>query len=78
MFTHPHLSSQIASHRHRDMLASAQQHRLARQLRAQARASRPASRAARRLRIFLPSKTVAALTRCVLALPGARRPSPAP
>ena len=50
MFTHPHLSSQIASYRHRDMLASAQQHRLARQLRAQARASRPPSRAAERLR----------------------------
>ena len=47
MFTHPHLSSQIASHRRRDMLASAQKHRLARQLRAQARASRPARRAQR-------------------------------
>ena len=47
MVTHPHLSSQIASYRHRDMLASAQQHRLARQLRAQARASHPGRRAQR-------------------------------
>ena len=47
MFTHPYPSSQIASHRHRDMLASAQQNRLARQLRAQAKASRPARRAQR-------------------------------
>jgi hypothetical protein len=78
MFTHPHLSSQIASDRHRDMLASAEQHRLARQLRAQARASRPARRAAGRTRIFLPSQTVAELARCVLALSGARRPSQAP
>jgi hypothetical protein len=78
MVTHPHLSSQIASDRHRDMLTSAQQRRLARQLRAQARASRPARRAAQRLRIFLASQTVAELARCVLALSGARRPSPAP
>jgi hypothetical protein len=50
MFTHPYLSSQIASDRHREMLASAEQQRLARQLRAQARASQPAGRAAGRLR----------------------------
>jgi hypothetical protein len=50
MFTHPHLSYQIASDRHRETLASAHQRRLARQLRAQARASRPAGRAAQRLR----------------------------
>ena len=50
MFTHPHLSYQIASDHHRDMLASAQQQRLARQLRAQARASRPAGGAVQRLR----------------------------
>ena len=62
MFTHPYLSSQIASYRHRDMIASAEQHRLARQLRAQARASRPARRA-QRLRVFLPSQTVAELAR---------------
>jgi hypothetical protein len=48
MFTHPHLSSQITSDRHSEMLANAEQHRLARQLRAQARASRRA--AALRLR----------------------------
>jgi hypothetical protein len=50
MFIHPHLSYQIASDRHREMLASAEQQRLARQLRAQARASRPPGRAAERLR----------------------------
>jgi len=77
MFTHPHLSYQIASDRHRDMLASAQQQRLARQLRARTGASRPARRA-QRLRVFLPSQTVAELARCVLALTGARGPSPAP
>ena len=50
MFTHPHISHQIASDRHRDRIASTQQQQLARQLRAQARASRPARRAAQRLR----------------------------
>ena len=50
MFTHPHISYQIARDLHSDMLTSAQQRRLARQLAAQARASRPASRAAQRLR----------------------------
>jgi len=50
MFTHPDLSSQIASDRHRELLASAEQQRLARQLRTQARASRPSGRAAQRLR----------------------------
>ena len=49
MFTHPHISHQIASDRHRDRIASTQQ-QLARQLRAQGRASRPARRAAQRLR----------------------------
>ena len=50
MFTHPQISHQIASDRHRDMLARTQQQQLARQPRAQARASRPAGRAAQRLR----------------------------
>ena len=50
MYTHPHLSYQIASDRHREMLAGAEQQRLARQLRAQARASRLSGRAAERLR----------------------------
>jgi len=50
MFTHPHASYQIASDRHRETLASAQRQRLARQLRAQARASRLSGRAAERLR----------------------------
>ncbi|MGP8000975.1 MAG: hypothetical protein ACLPKI_27180 [Streptosporangiaceae bacterium] len=50
MFIHPHLSSQLASNRHREMLASAEQHRLARQLRAQTKTSSPARRTAQRLR----------------------------
>ena len=50
MFTHPHISYQIASDRHRETLASTQQQRLARQLRARTGASRPAGRAAQRLR----------------------------
>jgi len=49
MFTHPVISHQIASDHHRDRLASTQQ-QLARQLAAQARAPRPASRATQRLR----------------------------
>jgi hypothetical protein len=58
MYTHPHLSFQIASDHHRDMLASAQKLRLARQLRAQARASRPAGRAVQRLRRSLRIATL--------------------
>ena len=77
MCTHPYIASQLISDRQRAMIAAAEQHRLARQLRAQARASRPARRA-QRLRVFLPSQTVAELARCVLALTGARGPSPAP
>jgi hypothetical protein len=46
----PHLGSQLARDRYRDMLASAEQHRLARQFRAQATASRPSGRVAQRLR----------------------------
>jgi hypothetical protein len=49
MFPHPYISSQIASDRHREMVANAEQHRLVRQFRAQAGASRHAGRAARRL-----------------------------
>jgi hypothetical protein len=41
MFNHPHISNQIVQDRHREMLASAEQQRLARQVRAQ---SRPGSR----------------------------------
>lgn len=44
MFNHPYISNQIAQHRHRELLASAEQQRLARQFRAQSRAgSRPAA-----------------------------------
>ena len=53
MFTNPYLSCQIASDRYREMLASAEQQRQARQLLTQTRASRPAGRTARRLRRLL-------------------------
>ena len=49
MFTHPHLASQLATERQRDMLARADQQRLARQLRGLARASRHVAWAPRRL-----------------------------
>ena len=42
---HPYLASQLASERHRDMLAHAEQQRPARQLAALAKASRRAERA---------------------------------
>ena len=47
MFTHPHIASQIAHERQRDMLAQASQQRLARQLRYLARSSRHTHRAGR-------------------------------
>ena len=45
MFTHPYIGSQFTHERQRDMLARADQQRLARQLRDLARASRRAQRA---------------------------------
>ena len=47
MFTHPHIASQLARERQRDMLAQASQQRLARQLRHLARSSRQTQRAGR-------------------------------
>jgi thiamine pyrophosphate-dependent acetolactate synthase large subunit-like protein len=47
---HPHVASQFARERHREMLAQAEQQRLARQLVKLARASRRAERAERRMR----------------------------
>jgi hypothetical protein len=47
---HPHLASQLATERHRDLLAHAHQQRTARRLTALARASRQAERAGRRAR----------------------------
>jgi hypothetical protein len=44
---HPLITSQLAADRHRDMLAQAEQERLARHVVAMARASRRAERAAR-------------------------------
>jgi hypothetical protein len=50
MFTHPYFASQLARERERDMLAQADQQRLARQLRDLARTSRQAGRTERRTR----------------------------
>jgi hypothetical protein len=47
---HPYFSSQLASERRREMLAQAEQQRLARRLVILARASRRAERAERRMR----------------------------
>ena len=47
MFTHPHIASQIAHERQREILAQASQQRLARQLRHLARSSRHTHRAGR-------------------------------
>jgi hypothetical protein len=57
MYTHPHLGGKIATDRQREMLATAERRRLVRQLRAQARASRPAGRSVRRLRPALRNVT---------------------
>ena len=46
---HPYLSIQVGSERRREMLANAEQQRLARQLRAFRRASRRAGRAEQRM-----------------------------
>jgi hypothetical protein len=47
---HPHVASQLASERRREMLAQGEQQRRARQLVALARASRRAERTERRMR----------------------------
>ena len=49
MYTHPHISSQIACERQRDKLARAEQQRLARQLLTLSRAARQGEPPARRL-----------------------------
>ena len=45
MFSNPQISSQLASERHRDMLADAEHRRTARRLVAESRATRRAGRA---------------------------------
>jgi len=50
MFTHPYIGSELAGDRQREKLARADQHRLARQLRDHARASRRTQRARQRPR----------------------------
>jgi hypothetical protein len=49
MFTNPHLSSELANERRREMLAHAEQQRLAQPFIALARASRQRQRAERRM-----------------------------
>jgi hypothetical protein len=53
---HPTISSQLASERRREMLASAQQQRLARQIRASRRESRRTGRAGQPMRRILRTK----------------------
>lgn len=50
MFTHPYIGRKLDHDRHRDMRADVGQHRLARQLRALARASRHVDETPRRQR----------------------------
>jgi hypothetical protein len=50
MFTHPYIGSKLHHDRHRDMRADVGQHRLARQLRILARASRHAGETPHRKR----------------------------
>jgi hypothetical protein len=50
MYMHPYTASQVARERQRDMLAQADHHRLARQLRQHARASQDARATEHRLR----------------------------
>jgi DNA-binding phage protein len=57
MLLHPYLSSQIARDRQQEMLASAAQHHLARQLRAQSRQARQAGRTRQRLHRALRTAT---------------------
>ena len=53
MFIHPHLSGQLARDRQRDMLATAGQQRLTRQLRAASRESRRAAAPGHRARTWV-------------------------
>jgi len=48
MYTHPYMSMQMARGRQRELIAQADQYRIARQLRDQARASRSADQQPRR------------------------------
>jgi hypothetical protein len=58
MFTHPHIASQLARQRHRELQAQAGQQRLARQ---HARATRRARQAGRRITSVLKRTRPAAL-----------------
>jgi GAF domain-containing protein len=58
MFVHPHLSGQVARERQRDMLATAEQQRLIRQLRAASRESRHAATPGHRVRTRIRSAAV--------------------
>jgi hypothetical protein len=60
MSMHPYIGSQLAGERHREMLAQADQQRLVRQLRKDARTSRRAERAGRRMiRLFRRTRPAA-------------------
>jgi hypothetical protein len=55
MFSHPYISGELGRQRHHDLLASAQQHRLARQLARQPGLSRRAGPVRQLLRALRPA-----------------------
>jgi hypothetical protein len=83
MYTHPHISSQLARDRQRDRLARAEQQRLARQLITPSRPARHGEHPARRLvGARRPARLRAVITRMTRQLAGAGQhraePSAAP
>jgi hypothetical protein len=73
MLIHPHIATQLATQRQREMLAQASEHRLRRQLRAQA-AWPPAADAAARPYRSWRARARAAL-RIPISRPAIRRPA---
>ena len=69
MYTHPYLARELARERQRDMVAQADQQRLARQLRDLGRASHRAERAERLTIQSLKRLTIQSLKRRPTALP---------
>ena len=79
MYTHPYTSSQIARDRQRDMLARAEQQRLARQLITGSRPARQGEHPARRLGSALrPARLRTVMTHITRQLAGAGQHPAAP
>jgi len=79
MYTHPHISSQIAGDRQRDRLARAEQQRLARQLITLSRQARQGRHPTRRLGGALrPAHLRTVITRMTRQLTGAGQHQAAP